>query len=547
MSVIETKAQEYARTVKTLWQMVEDENLAYRLADASPAEREWLIFNHKNANFPLQPGVIPHHEARSMGAEHARESRQRLHVARPDPKLAPIEEARRTLESTAEEPEDEDETAANSLFPHRQSYQLPKINFHGQIHAAHASVPHALHHHHHRRSPLDSNSDNVMPPQPHMMMSLPNSPTVSAVDSSSSGVSRHSRRSTLLSPMVLQSAKELQKRDHFTIQQRVDMEEDWRMQARLLRGVEECEERARGVAHVQFQLLQRQKQQYLQQQIHEMPREEYQPTHQDFNRWYDLKQEIDDDDDAVLDLLNDDVRGLDLKEEFEDEDEKLQRELLEKEETKRQELDELEHELNILGIDRFDGLCASVAEQQQQRQPEGGQEGALCGSEQIEGYRQKQLVLQQQLQHQYQQLQLQLQLQRHALRSKKILRRKQALLAAAAAVAKNEAFPGPVPMTMAPPSGPCPSAPMTGTGSATTTPLTSPSYGPVKMTVVPAKMILHEPRPLRPRNGRKLFGSEACCDSMIIKDHDISEAMMAAAAAAAPPPLTVPPIPPRMF
>ncbi|KAF9203886.1 hypothetical protein BGZ49_005924 [Haplosporangium sp. Z 27] len=51
-SLSESKAQEYARTS---WHMVEDKDVAHRLADCSPVGREWLIYNHKDANFPLKP------------------------------------------------------------------------------------------------------------------------------------------------------------------------------------------------------------------------------------------------------------------------------------------------------------------------------------------------------------------------------------------------------------------------------------------------------------------------------------------------------------
>ncbi|KAG0280676.1 hypothetical protein BGZ95_009232 [Linnemannia exigua] len=45
---LETVAQEYARTIKALWQMVEEEELSQRLADATPEEREWIIMHHSN-------------------------------------------------------------------------------------------------------------------------------------------------------------------------------------------------------------------------------------------------------------------------------------------------------------------------------------------------------------------------------------------------------------------------------------------------------------------------------------------------------------------
>ncbi|KAF8986663.1 hypothetical protein BGZ52_008176 [Haplosporangium bisporale] len=44
-------AQEYARTIKALWRMVEEEELSQRMADATPAEREWIILH--NTTFPF--------------------------------------------------------------------------------------------------------------------------------------------------------------------------------------------------------------------------------------------------------------------------------------------------------------------------------------------------------------------------------------------------------------------------------------------------------------------------------------------------------------
>ncbi|KAF9302795.1 hypothetical protein BGZ74_004837 [Mortierella antarctica] len=48
---VETVAQEYARTIKALWRMVEEEELSQRMADATPAEREWIILH--NTTFPF--------------------------------------------------------------------------------------------------------------------------------------------------------------------------------------------------------------------------------------------------------------------------------------------------------------------------------------------------------------------------------------------------------------------------------------------------------------------------------------------------------------
>ncbi|KAF9404310.1 hypothetical protein BGZ94_004255 [Podila epigama] len=54
----ETVAQEYARTIKALWRMVEEEELSQRMADASPAEREWIIMNY--TTFPITDVTMSH-------------------------------------------------------------------------------------------------------------------------------------------------------------------------------------------------------------------------------------------------------------------------------------------------------------------------------------------------------------------------------------------------------------------------------------------------------------------------------------------------------
>ncbi|KAF9103146.1 hypothetical protein BGX27_010721 [Mortierella sp. AM989] len=444
LSVSETKAQEYARTVKTVWQMVEDKDLAYRLADCSPVEREWLIFNHKNANFPLKPAAVPSitiaaapitHEGRGRTGPSARGVLARI-----------------------------DESVQCDSFTHP-----PKTG---------------------RRS--HENSDGYLQPT---IKSLPNSPVSGPVDSSDP----MSKRSTLLSPMVLQSARELQKRDHITIQQRVDMEESWRMQARLRRGQGEQEERARGVRRVHEQLLQRQKKQ-----------REYEPTHKDFNKWYDLKEEVDDDD---IPDLNDDLRGYDLKEEFEDEEEKKQRELEEKEAKKKKELEDLEQELELLGLDRFDGMCMSFVESDEARVPQMTEPVQVTNPEETLV---KQQLLHQQLQYQYQQLQLQLALQRQkTIRSRKARARarKNAALALVEPISAPNILPPPV---SAVPAIPGNKPPKSTSKLIVLPPKTAKPTKPTTEAPV-NKMVLHEPRPLQPRNGRKLFSNE-CCDSMIIKD-----------------------------
>ncbi|KAF9353482.1 hypothetical protein BGX34_011536 [Mortierella sp. NVP85] len=444
LDVSHSKAQEYARTVKTLWQMVEDKDLAHRLKDATPVEREWLILNHKNALFPLKPSTTTTSPTAAVpDVQTGREIPRARSNGVSNPRLAPIDETDRVPASQQTKPTESTSRQPPS-FQHRRGCHLSKDG--------------APHHGAQEQAPE--------------MCSLPNSPAAGPVNSASEDAKK-ARRSTLLSPMVMQSAIELQKRDHYTIQQRVDMEEDWRMQAKLLKSVTDQEERARGVRRV---LLQRQLQQRRAEGF-----KEYEPTHQDFNKWYDLKEELDDNE--VPDL-NDDVRGFDLKEEYEYEDERMEREARETEERKKKELEELEHELNILGLDRFDGL-ASFVEPGSRPDASADQEvpsSQTQSSEELEEHRQRQMLLHQQLQEQYRQLQLQLQNSKAEIKPK-------------AKVPKKK--PTPAPAGASPPAPPPPP------------PLAARPVNAPNMVVLP----------LKPRNGRKMFSND--CDSMIIKDMPI--------------------------
>ncbi|KAF9911704.1 hypothetical protein BX616_010487 [Lobosporangium transversale] len=455
---LESRAQEYARSVKTLWQLMEEERIVQRLTEA--AKRK----SSESPKTTASPAPTPDVRLTSEN------TRARGGLARVEPKLTPIEEVVHPSEESQPVKEKQSKTVT---FQHRQSCPLAATLYteHGQIHLAES---------------VDGQAQPVT-------TSLPNSPTVSPVVSASElELAKEARRSTLLSPTVIQSAKELQKRDHYTIQQRVDMEEDWRLKARLLQSASEHTDRAAGVRRIHEKLLARQRLQ------REQAIPEYEPTHKDFNRWFNLKEEIDDA--LVPDLINDDVRGFDLKEEFEYEDEKREREQREREEKKRREIEELEHELDILGLERFDGLCMSFVESDgpsEKTSDEQKEQQLPLTPEELE--KQKQ-ALQEQLQHHYQQLQLELQLQHHTLRSSnKGIRKKKF---------------GPAIAGVAPPTTPNPNANNVTkpTAAATTTAAT-----------VPAKITLHEPRPLRPRNGRKLFSNENC-DSMIINDTPIMTA-----------------------
>ncbi|KAI7821181.1 hypothetical protein BC939DRAFT_456016 [Gamsiella multidivaricata] len=488
LAMLETKAQEYARTVKTLWQMVENEDLAYRLRDASPVEREWLIYHHKNANFPFKPIPIAATStpnttapattttatttttaATAAGRASSDNGRARVHFNNHhhvhNRGLEPIAE-------TGAAETDKDKVMSpgtKSSFHHRPQCHLSK---------------------HVRQHSQDGGAESVHA----VTMSLPNSPMAGPVMSSTEmAAKKATRRCTLLSPTVLQSAQELQKRDHFTIQERVDMEEDWRMQAKLMNRLGESQGRSSGARRVHAQLLQRQ-----QRQVQE--RIEYEPTHEDFNKWYDLKEEIEDDEVPEMNQ----VRVLDLKEEFEDEEDRQKR----IEQEKQQELEQLEHELNILGLDRFEGMCMSFVEPEIEEEEEEEDDGPSSTSSLSSTSQQQMMValspeeLHQQLQAQYHQL------QEHLLEHQRMMQKLSELkqqrqqggpkvrvkvsqkkrLAAGTMKVPPPPPPMPMPMSM---SMPMPLAPAMGK----------------KSLVV---------EPLRPRNGRRLFSPD--CDSMIIKD-----------------------------
>ncbi|KAG0255951.1 hypothetical protein BG011_004846 [Mortierella polycephala] len=255
----ETVAQEYARTIKALWQMVEDEELSQRMADATPEEREQIIVHHHTSR------ELPFH-----GFDMARSpSRAQSHQERPSSRqhCTPSRLSNRSCqESSRSEGTQYQRRRAGGqpTFRHRDSYYLPY---------------NSQHHHHPRLSciretgfqqQLEEDEEEARrlypcPPAPRSsfhdtrpsseVQSYDQVPRGSAAvgdgryveefsdTSSCEDVQDAAVSSTLVSETVHQSARELQKRDHYTISERLAMEEDWRMQARLLKSVLEEEQR----------------------------------------------------------------------------------------------------------------------------------------------------------------------------------------------------------------------------------------------------------------------------------------------------------------
>ncbi|KAF9180994.1 hypothetical protein BGZ51_009380 [Haplosporangium sp. Z 767] len=257
----ETVAQEYARTIKALWQMVEDEELSQRMADATPEEREQIIVHHHTSrelpfhgfDMTRSPSRAQSHQERPSSRQHCTPSRLSNRSSHESSRSEGTQYQRRRA-------------GGQPSFRHRDSYYLPYNN---------------QHHHHPRLSCIRETGFQQLveedeeearrlypcPPAPRSSFqeTRPSSEDqsydqVPSQDSTAVGDGRYVEEfsdtssscddvhdaavsSTLVSETVHQSARELQKRDHYTISERLAMEEDWRMQARLLKSVLEEEQR----------------------------------------------------------------------------------------------------------------------------------------------------------------------------------------------------------------------------------------------------------------------------------------------------------------
>ncbi|KAF8948068.1 hypothetical protein BGZ47_006613 [Haplosporangium gracile] len=248
---LETVAQEYARTIKALWQMVEEEELSQRLADATPEEREWIILHHSNhsetstlASCYYIPNQLLNANAsrnpynrfsrESNGSEDSRDSGDNGCTApNCNNRLSYVDPVYNYNKNHYTHHSQPDHFQAPPLSPIRESH-----NVHGSPNSA---KPNSVETVPHRPQPTTMGGRSTFQESRRVHPDPQSSPLSKDRDTDMFNNNDGSqnliqRRDTKVSDKVKQSAMELQKHDHFTLQQRIDMEEDWRLQAKLLQG-----------------------------------------------------------------------------------------------------------------------------------------------------------------------------------------------------------------------------------------------------------------------------------------------------------------------
>ncbi|KAG0371671.1 hypothetical protein BGX24_001351 [Mortierella sp. AD032] len=358
---LETVAQEYARTIKALWQMVEEEELSQRLADATPAEREWIIMHHSNQSetSTLASCYYIPNQLINATKEHFRYSHD--------------SHASDDSRNGAAEP-----SSSSSRSNSRLSYVAdPVYNYNKNHFTKHSQSDH--HQYLHQQPPLSPIRETHMAHSSHSPKSQTTATSRSPcrvhpdTQTSPSGKDKETdgffldgtiqRRGTNVSDKVKLSAMELQKRDNYTLQQRIDLEEDWRMQAKLLQSNVTPRQVKNNITsklvsptrprHPYYYYHQQQQQQQQQPEphshylvYHDGKFPEYEPAAHCSQ--YDLKEELpDSDSEDVLQTVYFSKQEVD-----EDEHETYQDgAVLER---SRRELESLEHHLGFLGLQRFD-------------------------------------------------------------------------------------------------------------------------------------------------------------------------------------------------
>ncbi|KAG0311704.1 hypothetical protein BGZ97_011680 [Linnemannia gamsii] len=368
---LETVAQEYARTIKALWQMVEEEELSQRLADATPEEREWIILHHSNLSETSTLAscyYIPNQLANaSISKDQFRFSREstgsedsRNSCCAP----APAADAPAIPSCTS--------SRCNSRCNSRLSFVEPAYNYnknhfthhtqadHHQFQAPPLSPIRESHNVHGSPSSTKPSSPETAPhhPQPAAMGGRSTFQESRRVhpDPQSSPASKDrdteaffhnddcptliQRRGTKVSDHVKQSAMELQKRDNFTLQQRIDMEEDWRLQAKLLQGNVEAAVRIQHSRehHNSF---------YAVHQHAKFP--EYEPPEDD----YDDKEELNDDDPRLMSGIVSAAAALAAAQEVDPEKVARYEEAAIRARGRR-DYEDIEKELELLGVLRYE-------------------------------------------------------------------------------------------------------------------------------------------------------------------------------------------------
>ncbi|KAF9289791.1 hypothetical protein BGZ68_008636 [Mortierella alpina] len=262
----ESVAQEYARTIKGLWQMVEDEELSQRMADASPEERERIIVHHNTSR------ELPFHglDLTAAVARLSEKTKGRSEQAAANQQVPSTPTSRHATHRGSHESARSDSSSlrrrsaqSGGSYRHKDSHYLP---YNSQHHHHHNNL---LKTHDPRLSAIRESGYQVDEVETQHLYQCPPAPRSSLQESriplhhrnclasiqqgvpqrfpdvdemsETTSVEDLAVSSTLVSETVQQSALELQKLDHYTISERLAMEEDWRMQARLLKSVLEDE------------------------------------------------------------------------------------------------------------------------------------------------------------------------------------------------------------------------------------------------------------------------------------------------------------------
>ncbi|GJJ72460.1 hypothetical protein EMPS_04817 [Entomortierella parvispora] len=318
LPAIETVAQEYARTIKALWRMVEEEELSQRIADApTEEERERIILEHTKQQQLHQLQLHQHHHChqqrqeqyQDMSYQHQRSSssswlmpslmQAQFHSSQGSSRQSAVSAAtggsRSSLgtiqqgsqvalirqiaalkgDSHHSVSKGDPAAALIALQRSRTTNDAPTAaRRQGRCHSQQPSKSSCLEHRHHPFSSPSTIATGDSPgpilyqrrsaPQPSRIRfsqmsdatstcgcraSLPDSSTPSlepsngvVMNDSESKLQRSqtnkTSRTLLISSSVQQYAQVLQKQDHMTIEERLLLEEDWRLQAKLLRSAD---------------------------------------------------------------------------------------------------------------------------------------------------------------------------------------------------------------------------------------------------------------------------------------------------------------------
>ncbi|KAK3823771.1 MAG: hypothetical protein JOS17DRAFT_793167 [Linnemannia elongata] len=358
---LETVAQEYARTIKALWQMVEEEELSQRLADATPEEREWIILHHSNLSETSTLASCYYIPNQLLNANASRDPRNRF-----------------SRESNASEDSRNSggngccaASSCNSRCNSRLSFVEPVYNYNKNHFTHHSQTDHfqapplspirESYHVHGSPSSTKPDSFETVPhhPQPTTMgvrstfqesrrvhpdsqfsPASKDKDTDKCIYNDDSNIIQRRGTKVSVSDMVKHSAMELQKHDHYTLQQRIDMEEDWRLQAKLLQGNVEAAVRIQHnrEQHNSFYAVH-----------HHTKFPEYEPPEDD----YDDKEELSDNDPRLMSGIINAAAALSSAQEVDPEKVAKYEEAAIRARSRR-DYEDIEKELELLGLLRYE-------------------------------------------------------------------------------------------------------------------------------------------------------------------------------------------------